>query len=82
MIISDSFGIKIAPWYARYYRQVEHMASNRVDLLSPQQMAELKTHLYRDPAGTGVLFLYHDGGAMYDTLRLGTETMLPAPKRG
>ncbi|NHZ89365.1 hypothetical protein F2P45_10110 [Massilia sp. CCM 8733] len=77
LIISDSFGIKIAPWYARYYRQVEHMATNRVDQLSPQQMAELKTYLFREPAGTDILFLYHDGGAMYDTLRLGTENMLP-----
>lgn len=79
LIISDSFGIKIAPWYARYYRQVEHMATNRVDQLSPAQMAELKTYLFRDPAGTDILFLYHDGGAMYDTLRLGTENMLPSP---
>ncbi|RSZ55961.1 hypothetical protein HF313_28515 [Massilia atriviolacea] len=84
LIVSDSFGVKIAPWYARYYRQVEHMATNRVDQLSAPQMAELKTFLYRDPAQTDILILYHDGGAMYDTLRLGTENMLPAavPKQG
>ena len=88
LIISDSFGVKIAPWYARYYRQVEHMATNRVDQLSPQQLAELKTFLYRDREQTDILILYHDGGAMYDTLRLGTDNMLPAalpavpPKQG
>jgi hypothetical protein len=79
LIVSDSFGAKIAPWYARYYRTVEHMATNRVDQLSPAQIAELKTFLYRDPAQTDIMILYHDGGAMYDTLRLGTDSLLPAP---
>jgi hypothetical protein len=78
LIVSDSFGVKIAPWYARYYRQVEHMATNRVDQLSARQREDLKTFLYRDPADTDILILYHDGGAMYDTLRLGTENLLPA----
>lgn len=84
LIVSDSFGVKIAPWYARYYRQVEHMATNRVDQLTPPQRDELKTFLYRDPGNTDILILYHDGGAMYDTLRLGTENLLPAtlPKHG
>ena len=79
LIISDSFGAKIAPWYARYYRTVEHMATNRVDQLSPQQIVELKAFLYREPEQTDILVLYHDGGAMYDTLRLGTDALLPGP---
>ncbi|MFB9244361.1 hypothetical protein IV454_02440 [Massilia antarctica] len=80
LIISDSFGSKISPWYSRYYREVEQFATNNGDRLSPAQLEQLKTYMYRDPAGTDILLLYHDAGAMYkDVLRYATERMLPVP---
>lgn len=80
LIISDSFGSKISAWYSRYYREVEQFATNNVDQLSPQQIEAFKAYMFRNPGETDILILYHDGGAMYDTLRLGTERLLPAPK--
>jgi hypothetical protein len=79
LIISDSFGSKVSPWYARYYRQVEQFATNGVGQLSDAQLEAFKNYIYRERAGTDILILYHDGGAMYDVLRLGTERLLPAP---
>ena len=80
LIISDSFGSKVSAWYARYYRHVEQFATNGVDQLTPEQLESFKTYIYRERADTDILILYHDGGAMYDVLRLGTERLLPAPK--
>ncbi|MDM5178188.1 hypothetical protein PO883_13400 [Massilia sp. DJPM01] len=78
LIISDSFGSKVSPWYARYYREVEHFATNNIDLLSPAQLTALRTYMYRNPDQTDILLLYHDGNAVYtDMLRYVTERMLP-----
>ncbi len=78
LMITDSFGAKIAPWYANYYGRVEQFATNNVQKLTPEQLEQIKTYFFRDPANTDLLVLYHDGGAMYNTLRLGTERLLPA----
>jgi hypothetical protein len=80
LIISDSFGSKVSAWYARYYAHVEQFATNGVDQLTPAQLAAFKTYIYRERADTDILILYHDGGAMYDVLRFGTERLLPAPQ--
>lgn len=77
LMITDSFGAKIAPWYANYYGRVEQFATNNVEKLTPEQLDQIKTYFFRDAANTDLLVLYHDGGAMYQTLRLGTERLLP-----
>lgn len=79
LIISDSFGSKVSVWYARYYRQVEQFATNGVGQLTPAQLDAFKAYMYRERANTDILFLYHDGGAMYDVLRPATERLLPPP---
>ncbi|HEX8615050.1 MAG TPA: hypothetical protein VF800_27520 [Telluria sp.] len=79
LIISDSFGAKMSQWYARYYGEVEHFCTNHTFQLTPQQAEEMKAFIYRNQADTDILFLYHDGGAMYDVLRNGTQMILPAP---
>ncbi|RSZ55963.1 hypothetical protein HF313_28505 [Massilia atriviolacea] len=79
LIVSDSFGAKMAQWLSRYYGEVEHFCSSHTFELSPQQVDEMKAYIYRQPADTDILFLYHDGGAMYDVLRNGTQMILPAP---
>lgn len=81
LIISDSFGSKVSGWYARYYGTVEQFATNNVDQLSDGQLEAFKAYLYREPGNTDILFLYHDAGAMFDVLRLGSERLLPAPAR-
>ncbi|NHZ89361.1 hypothetical protein F2P45_10090 [Massilia sp. CCM 8733] len=79
LIISDSFGSKVSAWYARYYARVEQFATNEVGRLTPAQLAAFKAYLYRERADTDILFLYHDGGALNNVLRFGTEPLLPAP---
>ncbi|MES2262027.1 MAG: hypothetical protein V4724_26195 [Pseudomonadota bacterium] len=73
LIISDSYGSKISAWYARYYGTVEQVATNNIEQLSIAQLWKLKKFLFRQPADTDILFLYHDGGAAYDTLRFGLQ---------
>lgn len=78
LIVSDSFGAKASQWFARYYGEVEHFCTSHTYELSPQQVEEMKAFIYRQPADTDILFLYHDGGAMYDVLQMGTHMILPA----
>ncbi|MES2262956.1 MAG: hypothetical protein V4724_30905 [Pseudomonadota bacterium] len=75
VILSDSFGSKITPWYARYYREVEHVATNNMAKLGTQQIKILKDVLFRDPGNIDLMFLYHDGGAVQNTLRFGIERL-------
>lgn len=78
LIISDSFGSKVSPWFSRYYREVEHFATNNIDLLKPEQLAALRTFMYRNPEQTDIILLYHDGNAVYPgMLRYASERMLP-----
>ncbi len=77
LILSDSFGQKASQWYSRYYGEVEHFCTSHAAKLTPQQVEAMKAFIYRNRADTDILLLYHDGGAMYDVLRLGTEPILP-----
>jgi hypothetical protein len=79
LIVSDSFGSKISGWYARYYRTVEQIATNAIEQLSDAQIESLKQVLLRDPQHTDILILYHDGGAVYDSLKGGVRRLHKIP---
>ena len=79
LILSDSFGSKISPWYSRYYRHVEQMATNGIARLTPEQMEQLRRFAFRDMDNTDFLILYHDGGAMYDILEMGMHRFHETP---
>lgn len=75
LIMSDSFGSKVSAWYARYYGKVEQVATNSFDHMSDADLAVVREQLFRDAAHTDVLFLYHDGGAVYNTLKFGMQRL-------
>jgi hypothetical protein len=79
LIVSDSFGSKASGWFSRYYRNVEQVATNAIREVTPADMDALKQFLLRDPQHTDILFLYHDGGAVYNTLRAGVERLHQPP---
>lgn len=78
LILSDSFGSKIAAWYTRYYRSVEQVAGNDVPRLDAQETRRVRDYLYRAPADTDLLIVYHDGAAIHKAIRRGL-TPLVAP---
>ena len=63
VLITDSFGIALAPWYARYYRDVVQVATNDLGLLSPAEVVRLKAVLLQKASPQHLLFVYHDGTA-------------------
>nr|WP_315213983.1 hypothetical protein [uncultured Duganella sp.] len=79
VMLTDSFGSKIAGWYARYYSEVEQVATNNVSQLSTEQIARLKRYLFRDRGNMDLLILYHDGGASTGTLQYGLERFHEKP---
>lgn len=69
LILSDSFGSYISGWYSRYYRTVEQVATNNVKMLKQEQVKVLGDFVFREPANTDILFIFHDG-SLTGTLRL------------
>lgn len=79
VMLTDSFGSKISGWYARYYNEVEQVATNNISQLSAEQITRLKAYLFRDPENMDLLILYHDGGASTGTLQYGLERFHEKP---
>lgn len=79
VMLTDSFGSKISGWYARYYSDVEQVATNNISQLSTDQIRRLKEYLFRDRENMDLLILYHDGGATTGTLQYGLERFHEKP---
>jgi hypothetical protein len=79
LMLTDSFGSKMSGWYARYYSDVEQVATNNVARLSSAQIARMKNFLFRDRENMDLLILYHDGGASTGTLQYGLERLHEKP---
>ncbi|MEN9868868.1 MAG: hypothetical protein RL748_4458 [Pseudomonadota bacterium] len=61
VLISDSFGLNLGPWYARYYQDVVQISSNDFGLLSAPELAQLKAFVFQHASSQDLLFAYHDG---------------------
>lgn len=61
VLVTDSFGLSAAPWFARYYRDVLQVATNDLARLTPAEVERLKTLLFQQQTPQHLLFLYHDG---------------------
>ncbi len=60
LILSDSFGQAIAPWFSAYYGEVWHVAVNNIAALSPARRAELLDRLFHRFRPDDLLFVFHD----------------------
>ncbi len=60
LILSDSFGQAIAPWFAAYYGEVWHVAVNNIAALTPARRAELLDQLFDRFRPDDLLFVFHD----------------------
>ncbi|WMW81390.1 hypothetical protein RF679_03695 [Undibacterium cyanobacteriorum] len=59
LLLTDSFGHGVAPYFAPYFDEVWHVSSNNMGALNPQQLAQLKTS-FEQYAPTQTLYLFHD----------------------
>ena len=60
LLLTDSFGTFIAPWFAAWYGEVRHVSTNNIDRLSAADRAKLRELLFHDYQPNDVIFLYHD----------------------
>ena len=61
VLLTDSFGLNIAPWYARYFQDVMQVSTNDIARLSPAERAQMRQLLLPEGPGHFALFIYHDG---------------------
>ncbi|MYN21068.1 hypothetical protein GTP81_30470 [Rugamonas sp. FT107W] len=79
VMLTDSFGSKVSGWYARYYSDVEQVATNNIGQLSTDQIRRLKEYLFRDRENMDLLILYHDVGTSTGTMQVGLERFHEKP---
>jgi hypothetical protein len=78
LLISDSYGAFIAPWFGAYFGEVRHISSNNFARLSMAQLSRLHRRLFDDYRPDQLIFLYHDG-AITDAPRRIAELLWPTP---
>jgi hypothetical protein len=78
LLISDSYGSFIGPWFGAYFGEVRHISSNNFDRLSAEQMTRLCRSLFDDYRPDQVIFLYHDGAITFAPRRVAL-LLWPAP---
>lgn len=60
LILSDSFGQAIAPWFAAYYGEVWHVTVNNIARLTPERQAMLMDQLFHRFRPDDLLLVFHD----------------------
>lgn len=60
LILSDSFGQAIAPWFSAYYGEVWHVAINNVGQLTQDGQTRLMDQLFNRFQPDDLLFVFHD----------------------
>lgn len=60
VVVSDSYGLELAPWYTRYFRDVLQVSTNDLAQLTPDQCRRLAQFLFRQPGPQQLIFVYHD----------------------
>ena len=60
LIVSDSFGQAIAPWFAAYYGEVWHVAINNIAQLTPERQVALTDQLFDRFRPDDLLLVFHD----------------------
>lgn len=65
LIISDSFGHGIAPYFAQYFADVRHLSTNTLGLLTQVELARVKQILFETDRPDEILYIYHDFSLPY-----------------
>jgi hypothetical protein len=78
LLLTDSYGSFIAPWFAAWFGEVRHISTNTIGLLSAAERATLRENLFRRYHPDSVIFLYHDG-AVSDSPGRVAALLWPAP---
>jgi hypothetical protein len=80
VIVSDSFGLPVAGWYSRYYKEVVHLCTNNMDQLAEQELQPIRTYLFDEAKGGDLLFLYHDVTVHAGRIGADAALLLPASR--
>ena len=65
LIISNSFGQMVVPWFVPYFGTIWHFSINNLGDLTPDQVAAFRRLAFTQYQPDIVLYLFHDGAALY-----------------
>jgi len=78
LLLTDSYGAFVAPWFAAWFGEVRHISTNAIGRLSAADRAGLREFLFRRYRPDNVIFLYHDS-AMKDAPEQVAALLWPTP---
>ena len=78
LLLSNSYGSFIAPWFAAWFGEVRLISTNTIDRLTAGERASLRDILFRRYRPDNVIFLYHDGSVRTNPARV-AALLWPAP---
>jgi len=64
LLVSDSFGYAIAPWFAEYYGSIWNICTNDLGRLSNEDQSTFLNRVLTTYAPDDVVFLRHDGAVL------------------
>lgn len=64
LLLSDSFGLNAAGYFAPYVGEVQHFSTNDFARLSPEQAAAFRRYVLNEYRPDLIVFLFHDGNVM------------------
>ncbi|WP_210253762.1 hypothetical protein [Bradyrhizobium sp. S69] len=72
LMVTDSFGAAIAVWFSQYFSEVWHLNVNSLINVSgdPINQANLSKAIFSDFRPDRVIYLFHDGAALYAPAKL------------
>lgn len=72
LLVTDSFGAAIGGWFSQYFSEVWHLNVNTLINAStdPADQAQLSKAIFSDFAPDSIVYLFHDGAALYAPGRL------------
>jgi hypothetical protein len=65
LILSDSFGAAIVPWFAPYFSLVTHYSLSNLDRLPIERRVTFLKNIFGFPSPDVVLYVFHDGSIHY-----------------
>ncbi|MES2151034.1 MAG: hypothetical protein V4508_14740 [Pseudomonadota bacterium] len=77
VLLADSFGPNVAPWFARFHVEVLLIGTNQLISLSPAERAEVRALSFRADSKDELLYVYHDV-SLYSG-RIGYDLNMLAP---
>jgi hypothetical protein len=77
LLVADSFGLQIAPWFAGQFKDVLQIATNNLAFLDAEETRRLREFIVGTGGKSRILFVYHDNSIQAGRIGIDLDALLP-----